>query len=121
MSSFLSPAWFDEVNKTLTAAGAVPVPGTQTLRVVFELDGAPKGLPHAVTITFAPTGASIEPGDHLGAHTMLRLRFDDARRLARGELNGSDALREGRLKLRGEVNGLTSLLDWLVLAHPSAH
>lgn len=119
MSDFLSPEWFNETNDLLARAGAVPLTSDEPVRVVFQLDGAPSSIPHAFTITLATTGARVEPGDHLAAHTVLRLSFDDARRVTTGDLDGSTALREGRVKLRGDVNELVQLLDWLVKAHPA--
>ncbi len=120
MSDFLSPAWFEETNALLARAGATPIKSDEALRVVFHLDGAPNALAHAFTLTIAPEGVSVEAGDHLAAHTMLRLSFDDARRITRGELDGATALREGRLKVRGELNALVELLEWLSRAHPAA-
>lgn len=119
MSSFLTPEWFDETNELLSRTGPAPVAGDEPLRVVFELGGSPSGTPHAFTISLGEHGVRVDPGDHLAAHTVLRLSFDDARAITRGELDGSTALREGRLKLRGDVNELVQLLDWLVGAHPS--
>ena len=119
MSDFLTSEWFDETNEVLAAAGAGPR-GDEPLRVVFQLDGEPSALPHAFTFTISLEGARVDPGDHLLAHTMLRLSYDDARRVTRGELDGATALREGRLKVRGDVNGVVEMLEWMTLAHPAA-
>ncbi|HQT99983.1 MAG TPA: SCP2 sterol-binding domain-containing protein [Acidimicrobiales bacterium] len=121
MSSFLSPQWFNETNELLARSGPAPVTSEEPLRVVFEVDAAPHGVPHAFTISLGALGVRVDPGDHLAAHTVLRLSFDDARRITLGELDGSTALREGRVKLRGDVNELVQLLDWMVRAHPSEH
>ena len=120
MGSFLSPDWFDETNEVLARSGPAPVTSEEPLRVVFEVDAAPHGLPHAFTLTLGALGVRVEAGDHLAAHTVLRLSYDDARRVTIGELDGATALREGRLKLRGDVHELVQLLDWLVRAHPAA-
>ena len=119
MSDFLTSEWFDETNEVLAAAGAGPR-GDEPLRVVFQLAGEPSALPHAFTFTISLEGARVDPGDHLLAHTMLRLSYDDARRVTRGELDGATALREGRLKVRGDVNGVVEMLEWMTLAHPAA-
>jgi len=120
VADFLTSEWFEETNALLAAAGAGPLGGEEPLRVVFQLDGEPNSLPHAFTFSLSPQGARVEPGDHLLAHTMLRLSYDDARRVTRGELDGATALREGRLKVRGDVSGLVEVLEWLTRAHPTA-
>lgn len=120
MSDFLTSEWFEETNRTLAGAGIGPAQSGEALRVVFQLEGEPSSLPHAFTFTLAPEGARVDPGDHLAAHTMIRLRYDDARRITRGDLDGATALREGLLKVRGDVNGLVDVLEWLAHAHPTS-
>ena len=113
MSEFLSSSWFDETNAALAAAGPVTSTDDEVVRVVFELFDEPSGAPHALTLTLAPEGARVELGDHLAAQSVLRLRYDDARALTAGALDGATLLREGRLKLRGDVKHLVGSLTWL--------
>ena len=120
MSDFLTSEWFEETNAVLAAGGPGPVLDAEPLRVVFQLEGEPSTLPHAFTLTLDAQGARVDPGDHLAAHTMLRLSYEDARRVTRGELDGATALREGRLKVRGDVSGLVEVLEWMTRAHPAA-
>jgi len=47
-----------------------------------------------------------EPGDNLLADTLLRLTYADARSLFRGDIDSAGALREGRIKVRGNINAL---------------
>lgn len=58
-------------------------------------------------------GASAELGDHLAADAVVRLSFKDAEALTSGTLESASALREGRLKVRGDVNALVPLLAWM--------
>ena len=121
MAHFLSGEWFDELNESLTAAGPVPLaePGG-VVRVVLEFLDAPTSRPHALTFTLRGDGASVEAGDHLAADAIVRLSYDDALALSEGTLDSAGALREGRLKIRGDVNALVPLTSWLQAAHPHA-
>ena len=52
------------------------------------------------------------------ADTVIRLPYDDALDLVGGSRDSAAALREGRIKIRGEVSTVTALLTWLQQAHP---
>ncbi len=118
MADFLSDDWFAALNDTLRAAPRPPLAeGSPTLRVVFELAGGPSTSPHAITLTVSPEGAYAERGDHLAANAVVRVSYSDARALTNGELESADALREGRLKVRGDAQALVPLLDWLLGAY----
>ncbi|MGC8509588.1 MAG: SCP2 sterol-binding domain-containing protein [Acidimicrobiales bacterium] len=116
MADFLSAHWFEEVNETLARAPAPPVDATPW-RLVVEFIAAPATGPHALTLTIDDDGARLEPGDHLGAETLIRLAFDDARALSEGRLTSADALREGRLTVRGDLGPAVTLLAWARDAH----
>ena len=126
MAAFLSQEWIESLSTTLRAAGPVPlgpVPlGREdaVLRVVVELSGAPANLPHALTFTLTSDAASVAVGDHLLADALIRLSYEDAVALASGTLESSEALRAGRIKVRGDVNAIVPLLEWLQQAHPGA-
>ena len=117
MAEFASEAWFATLNATLAAAGPVPMASDATLRVVVALIDGPTKTPHAFTLTLRGSGATVEIGDHLAADTLVRIAYADASRIFRGDLDSATALREGLVKVRGDVNGLVALLDWLVGAH----
>ena len=118
MSDFLSPQWFEETNATLSSVESPPLDGDESFRVVFEFDDAPSGAPHALTFSVTGAGTRVEPGDHLLATTIIRLSFDTARRITLGSLDSASALREGRLKVRGDVRTLDPLLSWLFARYP---
>ena len=61
----------------------------------------------------------MAPGDHLAAETLLRLSYADARDLTLGTFDSATALRQGRVKVRGDLNALVPLLAWLQRAHPA--
>jgi hypothetical protein len=113
MKDFLSDEWFATVNKSLTDAGKVEMPeGVSTFSVVFVIEDAPSSLPHAFTITVKPEGGSLSPGDAFDADTILRLSFANAVGLYSGDFDSGAALREGRIKVRGNVNTLVPLMKW---------
>lgn len=116
MSEFLSSEWFDETNVRLQRAGALSADIDETIRVVFELADEPASAPHAFTLSLGAEGARLELGDHLAARTVVRLRYADAKAIATGSLDGANALREGRLKIRGDVSHFAGLLEWLTAA-----
>lgn len=113
---FLTPEWFTWINRRLANAAiqeALLEDGT-VVRVVFELDDGPTSLPHAVTLTITQAGIALSVGDHLSADLVVTLAFSDAQRISGGELEGAQALREGRLKVRGDVNAIVPLGSWMV-------
>lgn len=122
MADFLSDEWFATLNETLKVAGPAPIgEGPATFRIVFEFTDAPSALPHAMTFTLSREGVSVDAGDHLMADAMIKLTFSDAEALINGTSDSATALREGRIKLRGDITALLPLLDWLIKAHPAAH
>ena len=120
MTDFLSDAWFEELNEALGRATPGPLEADQVYRVVIELDNGPSSRPHAITFTLAPTGASVAPGDHLGADTVVRIAYLDALALFEGRLESTSALRDGRVKVRGDIGVFVPFLGWLRAAHPLA-
>ncbi len=121
MPDFLSDEWFESLNDTLANAGPVPMKdGSTTFRIVLEFPDAPSSGPHAVTFTLSSDGASLEAGDHLAADALVRLKYADALALTTGKIDSATALREGRIKVRGDINAIVPLLSWLQRVHPQA-
>ena len=120
MAEFLSKGWFESQNETLAQAGPVPLEDGAALLVVLEFTDGPSTLPYAITFTLGLDGASVAPGDHLAADALVRLSYDDALALTKGLYDSATALREGRVKVSGNVNAVVSLLAWLQLAHSSS-
>jgi hypothetical protein len=121
VSAPLSAAWFIELNTRLAAAASnVPTAGDGTIRVVFAFDGAPDGAPHAMTFTVSGGVATVVPGDNLAADVIVRLNYEDATALAHGTLTGGHALRDGRLKVRGDTDALKDFGAWIVAAQAAS-
>jgi hypothetical protein len=122
VADFLSAEWFQELNETLASAPPAPVTSeAPTVRVVVEFPDAPNNGPHAITFSIGSEGARVEPGDHLAADAIVQLSFADAAALTGGDIDSASALRDGRVKVRGDINAIVPLLGWLQRAHPSAH
>jgi putative sterol carrier protein len=114
VADFLGTEWLAALNDTLGAAEPVPLESPASVfRVVFEFSDAPSSSPHALTFTISDEGAVADVGDHLAANTVVRLSYKDAEALTAGTLDSASALREGRLKVRGDVHALVPLLNWL--------
>jgi hypothetical protein len=121
VADFLSNAWFQELNDTLESADPVPYEfGAPTVRVVIEFPDAPSNGPHALTFTIGSDGARVEAGDNLAADAIVRLSFADASALTGGDIDSASALRDGLVKVRGDINAIVPLLSWLQRAHPGA-
>jgi ubiquinone biosynthesis protein UbiJ len=119
VADFLTPEWFAQLNETLLVAGPVPLASeAKVFRIVLEFIDAPVSLPHALTLTLTSDQASLSAGDHLAADALVRLKYLDALALTTGTLDSATALREGRLKVRGDAHAIVPLLDWLQRAHP---
>jgi len=122
VAEFLSTEWFLALNDTLESAEPVALPpDAATVRVVIEFPDAPNSAPHAITFSIGTEGARVEPGDHLGADAVVQLSFADAAALTGGDIDSASALRDGRVKVRGDINAIVPLLSWLQRAHPSTH
>ena len=120
MADFLSTEWFRSLNEALADAEPVPVvDDAPAVRVVMEFSDTPKNVAHALTFTIGPDGARVDAGDHLAADAIVRLSFADASALTGGDIDSASALRDGRIKVRGDINAIVPLLNWLQRAHPS--
>ncbi len=117
MSDFLSAEWFAALNDTLARAGVPPLGQRTELRVVLEFLDGPDAVAHAMTFAITSEGATAEPGDHLAADAIVRLSYADAVALTTGTLESAVALREGRLKVRGDVQALVPFLEWMLESH----
>jgi len=114
VSEFLSDQWFEDVNSRLAASPAPDWPaGAVACEVVLSITDAPARRPHSLTLHVAATGVHITAGDSSSASTIIRLGYDDADALSAGRLDSATALRDGRIKVRGDVNALVPLAAWL--------
>ncbi|HEY5010650.1 MAG TPA: SCP2 sterol-binding domain-containing protein [Acidimicrobiales bacterium] len=121
MADFLSTEWFRSLNDSLEQADPVPFDdGAATVRVVIEFPDAPSNGPHAVTFSIGADGVRVEAGDHLAADAIVQIAYADASALTNGDVDSASALRDGRVKVRGDINAIVPLLSWLQRAHPNA-
>ena len=117
MASFLSAEWFEALNTTLERAGTPPASASGVpFRVVVEFSDAPSDTTRAMTVVVGNEGAKAEMGDQMTADAVIRLTYLDGEALTKGTLDSASALREGRIKIRGDVHGLVPLLNWLLAA-----
>ncbi len=113
MATFLSPEWFAEAGQRLEQTAPLEGAPEQALHVVFELLGAPSTGAHALTLSVSSASTTLHAGDHLAAETILTLKYDDALALSGGQLSSATALREGRIKVRGDLNKLLNIAQGL--------
>jgi putative sterol carrier protein len=113
-NSFLSVPWFEELNARLARSAAAPLPqDAHACQIVLDITDGPATLPSALTLSITDAGARVSSGDSSTADAVLRLSFDDALAMTAGTLDSAAALREGRIKVRGDVNVLVPLATWL--------
>lgn len=91
------------VNSTLAAT---PFDGERTLIVVLDIVDAPARGPHALTLTLTSAGSRVDVGDHVGADVLISLAYNDAGAVVSGNSDSASLLRQGRVKVRGDVNAL---------------
>lgn len=121
MATVLTTDWFARINARLAAAASrSQTPPEGSIRVIFEFTNTPEGEPGAITIVLAHGHASIAPGGRLPADVVIRLSFDDAVALAEGHVSGGRALRDGRLKVRGDTDALNQFGTWIVATQSAA-
>ena len=119
MAEFLSEEWFTGLNEALGGATSPSLGERQSLCVVLEFVDAPSSSPHAMTFSVDASGAQAEPGERLGADAKVRLTYEDAVALTQGTLESAVALREGRIKVQGDVQALVPFLEWMLETHSS--
>jgi putative sterol carrier protein len=114
VSTFLSDKWFADLNGRLAVAPPAPLsPGASTCQIVFDFQDSPPTLAQGITLTITGEGARLTPGDVPEADVVLRLAYHDGAALTSGQLDSATALRDGRIKVRGDVNVLIPLASWL--------
>ena len=114
MKEFLSDPWFEELNSRLSRITLAPLPeGARACRVTFDLPDGPAHLPGSLTLDISKDAVHVAPGDLGSADAFVRLSYDDAAGLSSGRLESAAALREGRIKVRGDVNVLVPLAGCL--------
>jgi hypothetical protein len=111
MADFASPTWFDDINARLAT---VLTASDTVARVVFSWSDGPSASPHAMTLEASGGRLRVSPGDHLAADAVVTLSFLDASALADGTLDTARALREGRMKLKGDAAVVVQL--WSAVA-----
>lgn len=118
MAVLLSPEWMTTTHRRLAAMPHHEL--DLNAHIVIEFLDVPSGLPHAITVTASPDGASVREGDDLRAETVLTVSYPDAVAIMEGRVSSMAALRDGYVKVRGDVGVLVTLAPWfhIVLDDP---
>ncbi len=101
--------WANQVVAALAARG--PTPLDHEVRVDLVL--GPSRSTSTVPLILGPGGARRAAEPHAEADLVVRLEADDVAALASGQLASTDALRSGRVRVRGDASILVELLGWL--------
>ena len=97
--------WGDQVVAALAARG--PAPLDHEVRVDLVIDA------ETVRLVLGPRGVERAPEPQSAADLVVRLDGGDAAAVASGRLASAEALRSGRVRVRGDASVLVDLLGWL--------
>jgi len=122
VTTFLSPEWFDQAGERLALA-ALPGPDAVSRNITLVVEDGPPDAPSALSLSVSAEGATLSPGGRDDASVTIRLSYDDALALSGGTLESATALRDGRVKVTGDLAALTPLGPWLqiVLGGADSH
>jgi hypothetical protein len=112
VTTFLSPEWFDQAGERLVLAPS-PSADIRSRIITLVVVGGPLDVPSALSLLVSAEGATLIPGECDDADVIIRLSFDDALALSSGTLESATALRDGRVKVAGDLAALTPLGPWL--------
>jgi hypothetical protein len=92
-----------------------PSPGAdmRSRTITLVVVGGPLDVTSALSLLVAAEGATLAPGECDDADVTIRLSFEDALALSSGTLESATALRDGRVKVAGDLAALTPLGPWL--------
>lgn len=107
MAAYLSQGWLD-LHKDL--ARELPQRPGATARVQYVVSGAPEGeVRYHLSVEDGRITAA-ELGTDPSAEVTLAQAYDDARKVATGELDANAAFMQGRVKVTGNMGKLMSLM-----------
>lgn len=113
MAEFLSAEWIAALDAAARASTALTdSAGTETF-VLEQRVVLPAGAESVHHLLFAPDGVRVLPGAASHPDVVLVTDLPTAVALARGEVNAQRALASGRLRVRGDLDALTSRSDAL--------
>ncbi len=128
MPRFLSPAWVEAFNAALDGV-VLSGPGAETVAddhgrvtVVEEVHGTPDGDIGLVltidngTVHLGFLGTADDPRPDV----TIRVSYEDAAALSRGESTAAEALNAGRIRVRGDLAVLVASQQLLGAARTSA-
>jgi len=112
---FLSDQWFEDLTARLALASPGPLPdGARPCRLVVEFTETPDELTSSLTLAVGEGSLEVTPGGEASADAYLRIGFRDAAAIAGGDLDSATALRDGRIKVRGDASAIAPLANWLL-------
>ncbi len=115
MADFLSDQWFEELTARIALASPGPLPdGARPCRLMVEFTGVPDGQTSSLTLMVSETSLEVVPGGEPPADAYLRIGVSDAAAISSGALDSATALRDGRIKVRGDASVVAPLANWLL-------
>jgi putative sterol carrier protein len=134
VARFLSPAWVEGFNAAL-AGVELPGPGSESglaasggaFTVAQEVHGTPDGEVRLLltvadgTLCFSLLPPATEAGaEDVRPDVTMALSYGDAAAMSSGELDPAEALRTGRIRVRGDLSVLVAARQMLDSARRAA-
>jgi putative sterol carrier protein len=132
MARFLTPAWADAFNAALEGV-VLPGPGPEAglaaadgcFTVLEEVRGTPDGDVH-LSLRFDNGGLQLgveaagvgreRENNEVTPEVTIKVTYEDAAAMSKGELAPADALNAGRIRVRGDLSVLVAAQQLLAAA-----
>lgn len=120
---FLEPAWFESMNRRLSSVSLDSQLSAERVcvRVVFDITKSPPSASDVMTFFVDEQGTRLEAVADPAPDLVVSVSYADAAQISSGQMRSSQALRDGRLKVRGDVNALIQFSAWMSEAHRALH
>jgi len=116
ITPLFTDAWLAACNAALAALPGI-TEGHGPLIVTELVPDAPEGAHHAVTLIADLEGTRMVGGDDARASAWLTVSMADAEALHRGDLDPAGALATGRVRVRGDLRAVVTMVGVLADAH----
>lgn len=109
MSTYLTEQWATELTKALNEDSRMPgLIAGQDAMLQMNVSGGPQG-DCSFYYLFEDGQATVALGEGDGPDVTGTLDYEDAAKIARGELNGQSAVMTGKMKMQGNMGKIMSL------------
>jgi hypothetical protein len=117
VTDFLSPEWCDAINVRATMMNSPVI--SRTPGVTRAAPARQRRPARSATVSLNGGHLSVEPGQRGESDLTLSLQLADGHALISGGLDSASLIREGRLRVRGDLSRLVAVSSLLSALRPS--